>query len=403
MRHPGLYAFINGEDTVSVTMVNSTSEEKTLDAVSPIDNLLAALDIDFGSYRREVQRLYDSPLFAELQEVSEETLAELVADVLVTAETLRGLNLVSYFVTTAKLSYSLSRQDDGTASFWLQAGHELVWLLEEPIRTQLRLRNIFEMAFDDMERATQQERYDKLNRIYPGLLEHSFIFRPLPLSRGYECELSSPYELRLLELILYFRQDERRIARCKYCGRFFAPESRHRMNYCDRDMGNGTCKELGPNQQRRRASELDETKRKYDALRNLLWSRMERYETAAPEKRNGLAKMTAIMYGDWSEMASEAYQQYRTRKLTSKEFLGRIDTFNLLDSHEVQEATQDPSMTAWKKRLRDHIDFDPADFYQDMILLDLSDPEAQWETITAREQRLREQDGGDTLKERYGK
>ncbi len=403
MKRPGLYAKLSGEDTLSVTMISGSLEERTLPAVSPIDDLLAALDIDYSQYRRDVQCLYEHPLFAEALEISEDTLAELVADVLITAEELSDLDPISYFVTTAKLGYSLSRPDDGTASFWLRAGHELVWLLEEPVRTQIRLRNMFEIAFDDMERATQQERYDKLDQTYPGLLDRSFILRPLPLSSSFECDLSSSYELRLLELLLYFRQDKRRIARCKYCGGFFAPDSRHRMSYCDRDMGTGTCKELGPNQQRRRASELDETKRKYDALRNLLWSRMERYETAAPDKRSGVAKMTTMMYGDWSEMAAEAYRLYKNRKLTSKEFLEKIDTFRLLDSHEEHEAAQGSGMTAWQQRIRENIDFDPEDFYTDMMWLDLSDPEAQWETVTARQLRLQEQDGGDTLKERYGK
>lgn len=121
------------------------------------------------------------------------------------------------------LNFSLSRPDDGTASLWLYAGRELVWILEGPIRTQVRLRNVFEMAFDGMERATQEERYAKLNSIYPQLLERSFIFRPLSLSRSSECILSSAYELRLLELLLYFRQDKQRIARCKYCGGFLCP------------------------------------------------------------------------------------------------------------------------------------------------------------------------------------
>lgn len=305
-------------------MISDSLEERTLPVASPINDLLAALDIDFSQYRRDVQCLYEHPLFAEALDISEDTLAELVADVLITAETLRDLDPISYFVTTAKPGYSLSRPGDGTASFWLRAGHELVWLLEEPVRTQIRLR-------------------------------------------------------------------------------FFAPDSRHRMSYCDRDMGTGTCKELGPNQQRRRASELDETKRKYDALRNLLWSRMERYETAAPDKRSGAAKMTTIMYGDWSEMAAEAYRLYKNRKRTSKEFLEKVDTFHLLDSHEEHEAAQGSGMTAWQQRIRENIDFDPEDFYPVIMRLDLSDPEAQWETVTARQLRLQEQDGGDTLKERYGK
>ena len=147
MRRPGLYAEIDGEDIISVVMADSCSGEQRLAAVSPVDDLIAALDIDYSAYRAEVKQLYDYPLFAEGPTVSEDALVELVTDALITAEMLRELDPIAYFVAVAKLNYSLSRTDDGTASFWLYAGQELVQILEEPIHIQVRLRNIFEMTF----------------------------------------------------------------------------------------------------------------------------------------------------------------------------------------------------------------------------------------------------------------
>ena len=402
MRRPGLYAEIDGENNISVVMADHFSGEQRLATVSPIDDLIAALDTDYSAYRTEVMRLYDYPLFAEGLTVSEDALVELTADALITAELLRELDPIAYFVAVAKLNYSLSRPDDGTASFWLYAGQELVRILEEPIRTQVRLRNVFEMTFDGMERATQEARYEKLNSVYPGLLEHDFIFRPLPLSRSYACVLSSVFELRLLELLLYFRQDRRRIARCKYCGGFFVPASGHRMSYCDRKQVGGTCGQLGPNQQRRRTRETDAVKQKYDALRKRLWARMDRYESAIPEDRDGLARMTALMYSEWSDMAAEAYMRYRRRELSAEEFFREIDAFGILDSYEADPA-RNHEETAWQKRLKADMDFDPSKSYENFMFLDLSKQDAQWETISAEQQRLRDQDGGDTLKERYGK
>lgn len=402
MRRPGLYAEIDGEDIISVVMADSCSGEQRLAAVSPVDDLIAALDIDYSAYRAEVKQLYDYPLFAEGPTVSEDALVELVTDALITAELLRELDPIAYFVAVAKLNYSLSRTDDGTASFWLYAGQELVQILEEPIHIQVRLRNIFEMTFDGMERATQEARYEKLNGVYPGLLEHNFIFRPLPLSRSYECVLSSVSELRLLELLLYFRQDKRRIARCKYCGGFFVPASGHRMSYCDRAQVGGTCGQLGPNQQRRRTRETDAVKQKYDALRKRLWARMNRYESAIPEERDGLAKMTALMYSEWSDMAAEAYTRCRRGELSAEEFFREIDTFGILDSYEAGPA-RNSEETVWQKRLKANMDFDPSKFYENTMFLDLSKQDPQWETISAEQQRLHDQDGGDTLKERYGK
>lgn len=49
------------------------------------------------------------------------------------------------------------------------------------------------------------------------------------------------------------------------------------------------------------------------------------------------------------------------------------------------------------------MDFDPSKFYENTMFLDLSKQDPQWETISAEQQRLHDQDGGDTLKERYGK
>jgi len=402
MRRPGLYAEIDGEDSITVVMVDHSSGERRLATVSPIDDLIAALDLDYSQYRAEVKRLYDYPLFAEKLDVSEAELEELTADVLMTVELLRDLDPISYFIAVAKLNYSLSRPDDGTASFWLYAGHELIQVLEEPILTQLRLRNIFEMCFDGMERATQEARYEKLKGIFPGLWERDFIIRTLPLSRSYEGVLSSAFELRMLELLLYFRQDKRRIARCKYCGGYFVPASGHRMSYCNREQNGGTCRQLGANQQRRRTRETDAVKQKYDALRKRLWARMYRYESTIPEEQDGLERMTSLMYGEWSEMAAKAYGRYKRKELSAEEFFREIDTFGILDSYEAGPARNDEE-TAWQGRLKANMDFDPSKFYEDIMCLDLSKPEAQWETISAARQRLQDQDGGDTLKERYGK
>ena len=45
---------------------------------------------------------------------------------------------------------------------------------------------------------------------------------------------------------------------------------------------------------------------------------------------------------------------------------------------------------------------DPHFGYPVMMRQDLSDPEAQWETVAARQLGLQEQEGGGTRRERYG-
>ena len=62
---------------------------------------------------------------------------------------------LSFFELGNLLNQALRMRDDGSASFLLHAGQRLLQALEVPIRTQIRLRNIMEMTFDGMERATQ--------------------------------------------------------------------------------------------------------------------------------------------------------------------------------------------------------------------------------------------------------
>ena len=81
--------------------------------------------------------------------------------------------------------------------FLLNAAEELLHVLEEPIRTQVCLRNILEMTFDGMERA------------------------------------------------LYFQQDKQRIARCDYCWGWFIPKTKKATRYCDRVTDGFPCKQRG--------------------------------------------------------------------------------------------------------------------------------------------------------------
>ena len=81
--------------------------------------------------------------------------------------------------------------------FLLNAAEELLHVLEEPIRTQVCLRNILEMTFDGMERA------------------------------------------------LYFQQDKQRIARCDYCWGWFIPKTKKATRYCDRVTDGFLCKQRG--------------------------------------------------------------------------------------------------------------------------------------------------------------
>ena len=84
---------------------------------------------------------------------------------------LREIDPVSFYFLEESLPKNCLEDYDGSASFLLYAGANLLHILEKPIRVQTLLRNIFEMTFDKMERATQGERFKKLRRVYPDIAE----------------------------------------------------------------------------------------------------------------------------------------------------------------------------------------------------------------------------------------
>lgn len=94
---------------------------------------------------------------------------DFVAEALLLPSMLQKTDPVSFFVLGELLHQSLQAEDNGSALFLLNAGAELLYILEEPIRVQTCLRNVFEMTFDGMERTKQREQFEKLCRVYPDI------------------------------------------------------------------------------------------------------------------------------------------------------------------------------------------------------------------------------------------
>ncbi len=144
------------------------------------------------------------------------------------------------------LDQALQREDDGSALFLLDAAQELLHVLEEPIRTQVYLRNILEMTFDGMERASQRERFERLCQIYPDIGK---LCDPVNLpetgAENLVFAVRSLFGLRLLEQALYFQQDKQHIARCDYCWGWFIPKTKKATRYCDRVTDGFPCKKRG--------------------------------------------------------------------------------------------------------------------------------------------------------------
>ena len=156
----------------AVLLHHSDGTEERLPAATPATDVSAATEIDYTDYRREIKRLWDEhPLFEEQIDVSVSDFYDLVSKVRSLPSMLRETDPASFYFLEESLPKNCLEEDDGSASFLLYAGANLLHILEKPIRVQTLLRNIFEMTFDKMERATQGERLEKLRRVYPDIAE----------------------------------------------------------------------------------------------------------------------------------------------------------------------------------------------------------------------------------------
>ena len=276
--------------------------------------------------------------------------------------------------------------------------------MEEPIRAQICPRNIFEMTFDGMERATQRERFERLCHVYPDvgkLCNPASLPNVEPEQRIFRVNFI--FGLRLLELALYFQQDTQRIARCDYCWGWFIPKTKKVTRYCDRVMDGFPCKQRGSRFKRNLIEEQDGALRICNQLRDRMYARFLRWQDAAPTERDNLIPMDYDQYTAWSENARLARMEYLDGKLTAKEFLQRIDMTHELESYETDK-TELAEETTWQRMVAGDLGFDEETHYPETILeLDLGAEEPKWELRTADDLRREDQKGHQSLREKFGK
>ena len=402
---PQLLLEEEGVGLFSTVLHYEDGTEKRLPATTPAKDLIAATEIDYRGYRREIKRLREEhPLFEMRLDISEADFEDLVAEALLLPSMLQKIDPVSFFVLGELLHQSLQAEDDGSASFLLDAGEELLYVLEDPIRAQVCLRNILEMTFDGMERAAQRERFEKLCQVYPDigrLCDSSTLPNAEPGNRIFR--VNSIFGLRLLELALYFQQDKQRIARCDYCWGWFVPKTKKVTRYCDRVTDGFRCKQRGSRFKRNLIEEQDSALRICNQLRNRMYARLLRWQDAAPSERSRLIPMEDNEYIAWSENARLARMEYLDGKLTAEEFLRRIDMTHELDSYEAGKAEL-VEETVWQNRIACDFSFDPETYYPEtMQVLDLGAAEPKWELRTADDLRQEDQAGHQSLREKFGK
>lgn len=390
----------------SVILHQADGRETTLPSATPAEHLIAASEIDYSSYRREIRNLREHhPLLEERLEVSQADFEDFVAEALLLTAMLREIDPIGCFVVVQLMDQSLRQEDDGNALFLLNAAARLLQILEEPLRAQVYLRNALEIACDGMERATQQERYQKLVGTYPELqcLCDPALLPDEP-SKGQVYAAYSIFGLLGLELALYFHQDKQRIARCDYCWLYFIPKTRKETHYCDRETDGFPCKQRGARFKRNLDAEQDEALLACKRLRDRMYARLLRYTDAHPNNRKNLIFMDYDQYDTWSENARLARIDYLDGKLTAEEFLRKIDTMHDLEEYTVGETQTLPMETAWQRMVSNNIGFDPENHYPEgFMLLDLRVDVPKWQTFSADDLRRRDQEGHQSLREKYGR
>ena len=407
-KFPSLWIETGDDGKICVVMSGAYGPETHLPFVTPAEDLVAAAEMDYTAYRREIQRLYEEhPLFEPKLDISVSELEDLTAEALLLPSMLQEIDPLGFFELGNLLDKALRMRDDGSASFLLHAGQRLLQTLEVPIYTQIRLRNIMEMTFDGMERATQQERFAKLRGVYPKIAEfcdparldgYKNAILPLPVD--------NVYQLRLVELMLYFRQEKQRIARCDYCWKYFIPRTRAATHYCDRIFDGQSCKKRGANLKRRKGPEQDDALKLFKQLRDRMYARMLRYQDAPENQRGRLIPMMPAQYDEWEANARQARREYMAGKIKAEEFLRRIDTTRELTNYDTIKQELPPEESVWQKQVAADLGFDPEqDYPASFMALDLGEDidDPQWQHFTRADLIQKDQEGHQSLREKYGK
>ena len=374
-------------------------------ALTPAETLIAFSELDYTDYRKAVRWLRDEhPLFEERIDIPVSDYEDFVGEAILLTPDLNEIDPVSGFVVTNILHWMLQIEDDGTAMFLLTSGQRILRALEEPLRVQNYLRNIMEITFDGTAGLTPTEQYEKMRAAYADIAR---ICDPAKLPRSeapLSIRLRSLMELWMLVLALYFEQDKQRICRCDYCWGYFIPKTKKATRYCDRVTDGQSCKQRGANLARIEKTSEDEALLIYKKLRDRMYSRLLRWQDAATSERSNLIPMDYEQYDRWSENARVAREEYVLGKLTSEEFLRKIDTTHELTSYEVDKIDLPDGPSRWQQLVARNFRFDPERYFPEkMAHLILGVPDPQWQILTADDLRRKAQKGHQSLKEKYGK
>lgn len=213
-REPGIYLLTDTGNTIEIILSWIDGQDIRLPRQSPAEALVEFVEFDFADYRSRVERLWEEHcVFEERAEVPYADYEDFSAQAVPLAEQLHAATPAAYWDVRHHAALAAEMADDGGPIFASCKAFAILTALRRPYFLQNRMRNIFEIAFADFERGTQQDRFRALETTWPGIIDRSFSIRFLPAEDGAapvgwvrEYVLSDLYELCLAELSLYFQQ-----------------------------------------------------------------------------------------------------------------------------------------------------------------------------------------------------
>ena len=123
-------------------------------------------------------------------------------------------------------------------------------------------------------------------------------------------------------LLQHLVESKTRICKCQFCGRYFAPRTKHKTLYCDRIVRNGkTCKEIAPYLKRKEKIAANKVLSLFEHAKDTMVHRLDRTDT---DKKQSVVDMTYDQYTDWLSSATRARDLYLAGELTEEEAIAII-------------------------------------------------------------------------------
>ena len=146
-----------------------------------------------------------------------------------------------------------------------------------------------------------------------------FTVKPFGKPATYIFRSEAQYYYFLLQHLL---ESKIRILKCQFCGRYFAPRTKHKTLYCDRVIRDGkTCKEIAPYLKRKEKIAANKVLSLFEQAKGTMYQRFYR---ADDDKGQSVVDMTYDQYDDWLNSATKARDRYLAGELTEEEAMAII-------------------------------------------------------------------------------